>query len=133
MRRIEISLILILCAPVVVSCASGSAVEASIHSASKCVWETLDDVYTKLSRETALLQVRRNRCECDDVLEFEVNIYGQWRHVFLEENADLEALRLEASRYEEGFAFKFYFDFTSEIYVSKQGQKFYVLRAVVKK
>ena len=115
------------------ACSSMNAAGGAIQSASNRVDEVLDDVYTTVSNQPMLLGVRKNPCECDDALEFEVNLGGQWRHVFLEESPALTDLRSEAQQHKDGEYFDFYFDDTREIYVSGHGQKFYVFRPVAMK
>ena len=115
------------------ACKSMDAVGGAIQSASDRVDEVVDDVYTTVSNQPMFLGVRRNPCGCDDALEFEVNLGGEWRHVFLADSPALRDLRSEAQQHEDGDFFEFYFDDTQEIYVSVHGQKFYVFRPVTMK
>ncbi|MBO4349481.1 MAG: hypothetical protein J6A01_00855 [Proteobacteria bacterium] len=115
------------------ACGSMNAVGSAVQSASNRVNEALDDVYSAVSSQPFQLGVRKNPCGCDASLEYEVDLGGQWRHVFLEDCPELAEFRSEAQQYEEGEVFNFYFDDTQEIYVSPHGQKFYILRPVVLK
>ena len=112
-------------------CATGTPVQRAVSSASGVVGDAIRGASDEMYSKPMMLEVRRNRCECDEALDFEVRMRGLWRHVFID-GPDVEALREEAVHHENG-VFEFPFKCMEEVYVSKNGQKFYILHPIVLK
>ena len=127
------SLFLPIIAMALAGCSTGTPLNQASNSASKRVSNSMDRVFIQAYEKPMLLEVRRNPCECDHSLEFEVSLYGQWRHVSLDGESEIQALRSEASRHDQQETFEFYFEPVSKVYVSTNGQNFDTLRPIVPK
>ncbi len=100
----------------------------AIQKASKQVVRAYDASYEQVYANPVSLRVRLNPCACDEVLEFEAEIYGNWRHVFVKgSNEDLARLRKEGAQAGTGSAFEASFLLHHELYNSASGQQFFVL------
>ena len=106
-------------------------IQGTMQKASRQVDRSLENGYAVVYSKPVDLRVRLHPCECEEPLEFEAEIYGEWRHVMVIGSRDaLDLLRKRGMDVGSGNAFEANFILQDDLYVSARGQSFYTLEIV---
>ena len=108
------------------ACASLSGQEDAASRIDKAWSES----HRRLVNEKLRLQTRYNPLSCDEKLKYEVALYGQFRHVYIDgDDKNLELLMKQARSYKQNEVFEYNYYLTDDVYTSSCGQQHYILRA----
>lgn len=90
------------------------------------LWVESNDQITRVPCE---LKTRYNPSPCDENLQYEVNIHGQYRHVSIQGTEDELAALKQATQNAQGVdSVRWPFIFSDQLYTSGCGQYHYILR-----
>ena len=107
------------------SCASLSGLD----DASGRVDKAWNESHKRLVNEKLELKTRYNPLLCDEKLKYEVALYGQFRHVYVEgDDKAAESLLKYSRSYKQNEVFEYNYYLTDDIYTSSCGQQHYILR-----
>lgn len=109
-------------------CSSTFSVGRAVDVASYFVGESFQRAWHGMEAGELVLRTRYNPCGCDEALEYEVHLFGQWRYVrVVGKKESLETLRNFAKRRPKGASFEMEFTLTHSLYTSPSGQEFYTI------
>ncbi len=110
------------------SCSTLSPTAQSIARSGQRVDRALNNSYEMLYDAPTEIQTRFNPCSCDPGLEFEANLYGQWRHVMIRgSDKAMTDLREKVRNLEMHQIFDERYRLSEELYTSTTGQLYYTL------
>lgn len=119
---------LILC---VSGCVHQSMQAKSVAAASEYVERALLESVRMVYDNPLVFLTRENPSVCESELNYEVQVYGEWRHVKIVGDAlQLGALKKKASEVSSGMSFEGSYLILDDIFVGQCGQKYYTLQIV---
>jgi hypothetical protein len=112
-------------------CGHQSMQAKSVAAASEYVERSLEESIRVVYDNPVVFLTRENPSECEPELTYEVEVYGEWRHVMIVGDAmQLEALKKKATEVSFGMPFEVLYLISQEVFVGQCGQKYYTLRLV---
>ena len=105
-----------------------NSLHTQIDATSQKVERSLETAFHIIQDAPVSLSTRRNPCQCDDALSFEVNLYGHWQFVYLIGTQSALAQLNAAADSHPDAPFEYTFSFTDSLYTASSGQQFYTLR-----
>lgn len=113
----------------VCGCAHQSPQAKSVARASDYVEFALEESVRFVHNNPMVFLTRENPSTCEPELKYELEVYGEWRHVMIVgESSQWEAFKKKAMEVPSGMPFEGLYLISQEIFVGQCGQKYYMFQ-----